>query len=279
MKRVLSDDDELAARLVAKHGRHGGLPALFVRMVEEDEQAAKPLVRAKAVLQCARGLGDQALQTAVAQLPKSAAEVRKRYKELYKDASREREDELRECKLREVVCLIGVRLEALSRLKRDPVATAAIEDLLALFESAAVLLTNPSIGALLDLVDFCWDLYETHLGATLTQVWEELEVEPHSRGRGNAAPQGEGEEGGEAEPEIGLDKKKIKTELASKAEAVLQQEQQKKQQKKPPAPLSLGSVRMSEKTKNKAKTAVPAPAVIVQTVKFKKKSPMKKKMQ
>jgi hypothetical protein len=270
-----SGDDELVARLMAKYCRSDGLCGLFGRMVDEDDAALKPLVRAKAVLRCAAELSDQALRAAVQHLPPSAAAVRERYKSLYKDASRVREEGLRRCKTRELVCLIVVRLEHLARQKRDPVDAGSCSDLVAMFEGAAMLLTSPSTAPLLDLVDFCWDTFGRTLGATLIRVWEELEVEAHSR-----APTAVAESGAEEkEAVVAGDKKRIKTELAVKAVEVMQVEQERARKRLPLPQVSLGSIRKKEQIQKKAAdTAVPQPRVIINKVKVKKKSPMKKKI-
>jgi hypothetical protein len=107
-------------------------------------------------------------------------------------------------------------------------------------------------------------------------VWEELEVEPHSRLRSAALPFAEDES---EEAVLATNKKRIKTELASKAEALMQVEQDRARQRVPPAPVSLGTIRKKEQIQKKAASvAVPQPRVIINKVKVKKKSPIKKKI-
>lgn len=181
--------------------------------------------------------------------------------------NREKEEGLRVCKTRELVLLLLLKLEQLSRAKKDPVDAKQREELVALFEEASVMLVNPSIDPWLDLVDFCESRFGNTLRKSLALLFDELEVVPFSRRR----PDLEEAQAavGEEETAFVRDKKRIKTALATQADARVQE------QEKPAA--SLGLLRKSEK-KSKAVAPAPAPtAIVVRKVKVKRKVSPKKK--
>ncbi len=258
--------------LLTKYGKQQSLCGLFNSLVEADDKACA-LVRGTAVLERARELSADMLESACQNLASSAAQVRAKYKLLYKEAEmqREKEEHLRERKTREVVALVLLKLESLSRRKRDPADEKGRSELIGLMEESSVLLVNPSIDPWLDLVDFCEDQFGKSLKKTLHFVFDELEVVPHSRKR--AEDGSSAGHAGKEEAAFVLDKKKIKNELVSKTEASAVMQAEKKS-----APQSLGSLRKSEK-KVKA-SAVPAPPpqpVVVKKISVKKKkSPLKK---
>jgi len=252
-----------------KYGKDQGIVALFGNLVDSSDEKATPLLRGAALLDRARDLTGDMLDAAWAKLPTSASAVRVKYRSLYREAemNREKEEGLRLCKTRELVLLLLLKLEQLSRAKNDPVDAKQRAELVALFEETSVLLVNPSIDPWLDLVDFCEERFGKTLPRSLALLFDELEVVPFSRRRPESE---EVQAAGEEETAFVRDKKRIKTELATQADAKLQD------QEKPAA--SLGLLRKSEK---KSKTVAPAPApagVVVKKVKVKRKISPKKKV-
>jgi hypothetical protein len=252
--------------LLNKYGKQS-LFDLFESLIEADDKASA-MTRGAALLLRARDSTLEMLESTCARLASSASQVRAKYSSLYKEAdlNREREEELRVRKTRELVGLVLLRLECLARRKRDPVDVKDRTDLVALLEEASLLLVNPSIDPWLDLVDFCEDNFGADLRSFMALVFEELEVAPHSRKRDEALAEASA---GEAETSFVRDKKRIKNELAAS----------KTVEPKPTKSASLGSLRKIEK-KTKASVAIAAaapPPVVVKKIKVKRKSPMKKK--
>jgi hypothetical protein len=257
--------------LLQKYGRQN-IGGLFSCLVDAKD-AASPLVRGTALLVRARELNDDMLKNACARLTLSAEGLRRKYKALYKDVDREREDELRGKKARETVCNVLLKLEYLSRRKQDPIEKGDCKEVVALFEMVALLLVNPSVDAYLDVIDFCDDSFGPKLRKSLDAVFDELEVEPHSRIRVGVEEEDVVARG--AETEFVRDKKRIKNELTSKADA--EQQEKEKRQKQQNQPASLGSLRKSEKTSKKSAAPAVAHPVVMKKFKIKRKSPQKNK--
>lgn len=176
-------------------------------------------------------------------LLKTANSIRSFYAAQYEEAGTDRdvEDSQRECKTRELVFQIILRMELHCSLGTDPIAKDSLKEINKLCQSVSVLLIFPGLEQWLRLIDLIFDNYHKRLPGTVDKLFDKLDVKAHVVDKAASSLPVEQEKKVRR-----TDKKELKFELSSKIERRTETKEK----------VSLGSLRKQEKRK-RSSTSLP----------------------